>query len=104
MSNISGSKRGAEAAFTSPTKKATASTKRARTYYDYYDEEDVESSPEEEWSDEEMDMDSESRMSLDDDEWLALGEPVDSGYCKDAPITEVRHRNSLILIELRNKI
>ncbi|KUI69200.1 hypothetical protein VM1G_05160 [Cytospora mali] len=85
MPNLSGSKRRAETAFASPTK-AAASTKRARTYYDYYDEEDVESSPEEQWSDE--DTESESRMSLDDDEWLAL-ENFSLTHRKDAPITEI---------------
>lgn len=88
MSNLSGAKRTAGTAFASPSKLETAATsKRARTYYDYYDEEDVESSPEEQWSDD--DLDSDSRMSLDDDEWLALQKPVSLKYREDAPITEV---------------
>lgn len=63
-----GSKRPAASPTASPSK---AATKRSRTHYDYYDEEDVETSAEEEedddeeqWSDE--DLETSSRMSLDD--------------------------------------
>lgn len=91
MSTFSGAKRTAGTAFASPSKTA-ATSKRARTYYDYYDEEDVESSLEEQWSDD--DLDSESRMSLDDDEWLSLKKPFNPKYRKDAPITEVLHPKS----------
>lgn len=94
MSNLSGAKRTAGTAFASPSK-TTATSKRARTYYDYYDDEDVESSPEEQWSDD--DLDSDSRMSLDDDEWLALEKPSSLKYRKDAPITEVRQPKYRIL-------
>lgn len=61
-----GSKRPAGSPTASPSKHEAAA-KRSRTHYDYYDEEDLESVPgeeEEPWGDE--DMDSPSRMSLDD--------------------------------------
>ncbi|ROW13442.1 hypothetical protein VPNG_04406 [Cytospora leucostoma] len=86
MSKLSGSKRSAATAFTSPTK--PASSKRSRAYYDYYDEEDAGSSPKAQWSDDE-DMDSDSKMSIDGDDWLPLGDPADQGDLKKAPITKV---------------
>lgn len=89
MANPPGTKRPAETAFASPVKTTASSSKRARTYYNYYDDDEVDSSPKELWSD--GDMDSESRMSLDNDDWLALEESVNPKYRKNAPITEVRN-------------
>lgn len=60
---MAGSKRQAEMSVASPSK-VGASAKRSRTQYDYYDEDEVESYPNEQWSD--RDMESASRMSLDD--------------------------------------
>lgn len=65
MKTLAGSKRKTGTTFASPTK-AAASTKRSRTQYDYYDEEDSESLPEYRWS--AGDTDSGSEMSLDEDE------------------------------------
>lgn len=65
MKSLAGSKRKTGATFASPTK-AAASTKRSRTQYDYYDEEDSESLPEYRWSAD--DTDSGSEMSVDEDE------------------------------------
>lgn len=89
MSKLSGSKRSAAAAFTSPTK--PASSKRSRAYYDYYDEEDAGSSPRAQWSDD--DMDSDSKMSIDGDDWLPLVDTADQGDLTKAPITKVRHQS-----------
>lgn len=63
MKTLAGSKRTAGTPFASPTK-ATAA-KRSRTQYDYYDEDDSESLPEEQWS---PDLDSGSEMSIDEDD------------------------------------
>lgn len=61
MKTLAGSKRSAGTPFASPTK-AAASVKRSRTQYDYYDEEDSEPLPEDQWS---PGVDSGSEMSLD---------------------------------------
>lgn len=65
MKTLAGSKRKTGTPFASPTK-AAASTKRSRTQYDYYDEEDSESLSEYQWSAD--DTDSGSEMSVDGDE------------------------------------
>lgn len=71
MTTLAGSKRTAGTPFASPTK-AAASAKRSRTQYDYYDEEDSESCPEDQWSPE---TDSGSDMSIDkNDERDSLGD------------------------------
>ncbi|POS75278.1 hypothetical protein DHEL01_v206335 [Diaporthe helianthi] len=65
MGALAGSKRKPGTPVASPTK-ATASTKRSRTQYDYCDEKDSESLPEDQWSSD--DADSWSDMSVDEDE------------------------------------
>lgn len=60
MSAPAGSKRAAPTPFASPSK---AASKRSRTHYDYGDEDDVESLPEDQWSPGDADS-----MSLDDGE------------------------------------
>lgn len=64
MPSLAGTKRPAETPVASPNK-ATAFTKRCRTHYDYYDDEDGEESEEEQWSGDEWSDDS-SVMDLDD--------------------------------------
>ena len=92
MGTLAGSKRAAGTMFASPTK-AAASAKRTRTQYDYYDEDDSESLPEDHWSPE---TDSGSEMSLDeDDEYdspsdkFVAGPPHGSRSHQDLPDTEV---------------
>ncbi|KAG8170299.1 hypothetical protein KVR01_001044 [Diaporthe batatas] len=65
MGTLAGSKRKPGTPLASPSK-AAASTKRSRTQYDYCDEEDSESFPEDRWSAD--DTDSWSDMSVDEDE------------------------------------
>lgn len=62
MSDLAGSKRPASTPFASPSK---AASKRSRTKYDYGDEDDTESSPEDQWSAD--DADSMSWDGEDDD-------------------------------------
>lgn len=92
MGTLAGSKRAAGTIFASPTK-ATASAKRSRTQYDYYDEDDSESLPEDHWSPE---TDSESEMSLDEDDVCdspsdkcVAGRPHGPRSHQDLPDTEV---------------
>lgn len=90
-------KRPAASPAASPSK-ASFNAKRSRTQYDYCDDDDVESYTEEQWSD--ADMDSPSRMSLDDSDdsierFMPGPADVDTyDYCrpkysKDRKVTEV---------------
>lgn len=64
MPSLAGTKRPAETPVASPTK-AAALTKKSRTHYDYYEEEDAEQSEEETWSGDDW-SDGSSVMDLDD--------------------------------------
>lgn len=69
MAGLAGSKRPAASPFASPSKGATAITKRTRTTYNYYDEDDDDtaSTSDERWSPD--DLDSASGMSIDDEDF-----------------------------------
>lgn len=93
-------KRAAPSPVASPSKAAAFNAKRSRTQYNYCDEEDVESYPEDQWSSEEVG--SHSTMSLDGSDdtvdrfMLGFGAGPSNDflppkYDKDRKVTEVGH-------------
>lgn len=76
METLAGSKRKPGTPLASPTK-TSASTKRSRTQYDYCDEEDSDSFPEDQWSANDWDSGSEMSVDGDEDQICHLDSPSD---------------------------